>query len=182
MSAHQQIGPVINIAQKTTDSVWGPSTSQRIGVNLINKAWWPVSQCQYRCWQTAHHGSGETETETETAYYSVGLWRSDSSHQAGRTANFIVTFLLTDQIVDNILLKIMWIAKMSLKSDFISKEDPTKLAALQGDTNLLLELLEDGAPFIVDSVRSQSDRILYWICLIGLDLFLSLSFSKINCL
>ena len=50
---------------------------------------------------------------------------------------------------------------MSLESDFISQEETTKLAALQGDTNLLLELLEDGAPFIVDSVRSQSDRILY---------------------
>ena len=50
-------------------------------------------------------------------------------------------------------LQIMWTPKMSLESDFISKEDPTKLAALQGDTNLLLELLEDGAPFIVDLVR-----------------------------
>ena len=94
----------------------------------------------------------------------------------------IVSFVHTDQIADNIYLKIMWNAKMSLKSDLVSKEGPTKLAALQGDTNLLLELLEDGAPFIVDSVRSQSDRILYWICLIGLDLFLSLCFSKINCL
>ena len=42
---------------------------------------------------------------------------------------------------------------MSLESDLISAEGLAKLAALQGDTNQLLELLQDGAPFIVDSVR-----------------------------
>ena len=133
----------------------------------------------------------ERETDCDCLGCSVELWRSHSWHltpgaldtpSLSQWKPTIVSFVHTDQIADNIYLKIMWNAKMSLKSDFVSKEGPTKLAALQGDTNLLLELLEDGAPFIVDSVRSQSDRILYWICLIGLDLFLSLCFSKINCL
>ena len=143
--------------------------------------------------QTAHQKGperGETDCLSVTAL--AAQLSSDAhtvstslpQHSESLSVETILSFLShhKDQIADNIWLKIMWIAKMSLKSDFISKEDPTKLAALQGDTNLLLELLEDGAPFIVDSVRSQSDRILYWICLIGLDLFLSLSFSSINCL